>query len=156
VTAVRWCDPCSGGRARPDRARAEGQGLTWGDEGDERLKLVLARWTIAMVYALQAHLRRGYDLRAALSVRAPACAEHKMISERSSCRAGRACSRACHDVMCSFHQAPSFKVPSFLSNHACGGRAPYCAIDYHEQRDCSYQRLRHMEHASPKHGSSTA
>ncbi|KAK9825471.1 hypothetical protein WJX81_006786 [Elliptochloris bilobata] len=42
------------------------QGLTWGAEKDERLKLVVARWTIAMVFALQAHLRSEYDLQAAL------------------------------------------------------------------------------------------
>ena len=51
------------------RACAAAQGLTWGAEGDEALKLAVARWTIAMVYALQAHLRQGYDLQAALQVR---------------------------------------------------------------------------------------
>lgn len=32
------------------------QALTWGAEEDGRLKLVAARWTIAMVFALQACL----------------------------------------------------------------------------------------------------
>jgi hypothetical protein len=113
VTAVRWCARCSGGRARHDRARAERQGLTWGAEGDERLKLVLARWTIAMVYALQAHLRRGYDLRAALSVRALPAQNIRRCWSVPPAMLGRARTRACHDVMCSSHQAPSFQVPSF-------------------------------------------
>ena len=67
---LRVCAPslCLHARAKP-RACAATQGLTWGAEGDERLKLVVARWTIAMVYALQAHLRAGYDLQAALQVR---------------------------------------------------------------------------------------
>lgn len=72
LKVLRACIPslCLHARVKL-RACAATQGLTWGAEGDERLKLLVARWTIAMVYALQAHLRQGYNLQAALQVRAP-------------------------------------------------------------------------------------